>query len=365
MELTVRQSDLSSMLARAAGIASAKSPLAVLKAVLLEANADGLTARATDTYQGVEERVAATVKVPGVIAVDAVRIAAVVKSLPAGDVTLKLVKDQLEVRAGKAKLKVPTMRAEDFPAIPQAADSTLVATVDARELVRGLQQGAYAMSANDNMPQLGSAKLEFDKDEMRVISSDARRITVSVIKVDCQTSEMLIPAKGVAELRKLADSHKGGSVELRLNGGTAFFVANGVALSSKLTDLKYVPWRKLFPETTAGKVTLHRDTLAGVVRRVALVAADTEGGTVNLTFSTGMLRVSGASTDAGEGEDFVECDSTLNLSLAVSPSIFAQAVETVPDDEVRLELTTELGPIVVLGAVSDEVRAICMPRRAG
>lgn len=365
-DITISRSLLEPLLTRAAVIAKEKSPLVALRCVLLDAQRNSLQALSTDTFLGIEELVAAEVRGEGRIAVDAQRFASFVKELKHDEISLKYDGTSLHVKCDKGRFKMPVLRHEDFPGLPSADDAPEFAKLDARDLARGLAQGTYAMRDMASLPQLNATLLETSSadgvGEMRLVSTDSQRLTVSSVPATCGTSKMLLPAKAVSELKKLADANKGGGFDVRCDGGTAFFSAGGVTLSAKLLDMPYPPYRKLFPASPEATTTLHRDTLTDAIRRVALLSEETDGGSVNLTFAEGSLRIHGASADAGEGEDFVECDANFDMTLRINPKALCDALNHLPDDEVRLELSGPKGPVIVNGATSTEVRGLVMTR---
>jgi DNA polymerase-3 subunit beta len=365
-ELVISRSELARILSGAASIASKKSPIHVLKAALLEATDGNLNVRATDHYLGIEENAPCRVKTTGRVAVDAAKLFELCRSLPEGDVSLKESANQLELKAGKAKLKLPTIAAnggsaDDFPTLPKAADAKPVITVESGELIRAIKQGGYAMMVEDNRPSLGGTLFESSGGDLTLVSTDGKRLATSTIVGTASKVHLLVPMKGVTEARKMAEANKGKTVEIRATESTVFFCANGTSLSVKLIDQPFPPWRKVVPTSHKQRVTVDRDTLSSVIKRISLVADNHDGGCVCLGLSEGILRVSGAGQ--GEGEEDIECDATKDVRIHVNPTLFSQAVDAVPDDSVVLELGGDLDPILVKGADSSEAFGVVMPRR--
>lgn len=363
MDLTIHRSELARILAGPARIAKKQANMPLLEAVLLEAADDRLTTRAADLILGVEESAECVTRKPGRVAVAASKFAALVKQLP-GEVSLKLVKDQLQIKSGTGSWKLPTIAADDFPVLPRADDAKLVATSDASELSRAIRQGSYAAIDDKNRPYLEAILFEHADDGLILVSSDGKRVATARLVCPAELDAyLLVPKPGVAEARNLADANKGKQVTIRSTATHAFFSANGTSLSVKLLDTKYLPWRKVFPSAYKQRVTLNSDMLSDAIGRVELVAASHDGGCVCLGFADSVLRVSGAGQ--GEGEEDIECDATAEQRIYVNPSLFVQAVDVVPDDEVVLEFSGELDPIVIKGKESTEVLSLVMPRRGG
>lgn len=366
MEFVCNRDTLGKLLARAASVAAVKSPNQALQCVIIDAGAEGVTVRATDCFLGVEARIKATVQHAGVCAVEARRAADIVKQLPAGDVTVKLTKTGVELRAGKnARFKLPEFPPEQFPELPNSAEATSIASIEARELLRGLSQGSYAMlSHDDTRPQMQATLIESHEGTLRFVSLDGNRLAMATVDVEAQKASLLLGFKAVGEVRKLAELDKDSMVEILQSGPDAFFKAGDVTLMVKTVDVPFPPYRKLLEATTTFQqsVTIRRDSALDVIRRVGLVAsADKTAGSVVLTFSEGRLTVS-AGAAGSDGEDVIDCDANFDLKLKLSPSYMADALSASADDELRLELHGERGPVVMRSVSSSDFAALIQSR---
>lgn len=369
MDLLIAKPDLSRVLSRAASIAATKSPSAALKCVLLDAVDGRLTVRATNLLLGIEASCAAGVKTPGTVAVDARRASEIAKNMPAGEVRMRLVKDQLEVSSvgGKAKFRLATVAPDLFPALPDSRDERTVSvtSIAAVDLARLIAQGSYAMANDETRPEQSATYFDVEPTGVRVFSTDRLRMATAFAACPCTATKMLIPGRGVQELKKLADGAKDSCISIHTLGSNAFFSVGDLTLVVKLNDDVYPPMRKL-GETGLASVThwvqLPRTQLIESIKRVALVPIEA-GGKFSLvfTFSEGQLRISGAE-GANEGEDFVPCDSTVDLEMELPHAFMEAACSVTSDDDVRIGISTARAPLMVTGATSiDECSGLVMP----
>lgn len=365
MDVVVTKSELVQLARSAAGVTESKSPMALLLLVLLDAADGKLSARATNLYLGLDAHIHAKVKAPGQAAVDARKLAELVKALPDGEVAMRLKGDVLELKSGKStKFRIATCDASDYPQLPRLADASPVFTVGARELSRAISQGSHAMGVDASRENLSATLLSFVGDVVRVVSTDGARMGTSDVHVtraaDAKPVELLVPTKGVGEIRKLAADQKDGDVGVHVAGRVAFVTAGSYALSVTLVDSGYVPWERVMPKSCEHTVRLDREELSAVLKRVSLVAGASKGGGVVLSFGDGRMRLSGGASTVAESEDEIECECAFDIRIGCNPALLDAAVSALSGECVTIELSGALDPIVLAG---DGARHVVMPMR--
>src|SRR5579872_561811 len=133
MQLTVSTATLLNELQTAARVASTRSAVQALSGIQLHADEDGSAElRATDMEVGLRLALEATVESPGEVVLPARLLLDIVRSLPGGDVRLR-VRDpegDVELVSGAATFHLRTLRNDDFPHLPTGAGGATM-TLDA------------------------------------------------------------------------------------------------------------------------------------------------------------------------------------------------------------------------------------------
>jgi DNA polymerase-3 subunit beta len=183
---------------------------------------------------------------------------------------------------------------------------------------------------------------------------------------------MLIPNKGVGELRRLCDEALSDSTEetpkLKLvqSGPSVFFELAGFRFSVKLVDAQFPPYQQVIPAQSERAVRAPRLPLSEALKAVRLAASDRTGG-VKLTLSTGKIRVESESPEAGEGFDEVPVDyDGADVTIGFNASYFLDVLNAMPEDEVVLGISGELDPAVIQPgseSVERSYLAVVMPMR--
>lgn len=344
-----------------------RSPLPIMSCVLLQATDGTLTASSTDSIVSERSSTAATVKRPGQLCVDAKQFDARVKSIKAGEVTLKRTGGSLDVRCGGTRFKLPALDGVSFPALPTVDGAKPLTKIDAKALARLIAQGAYAVSLNETLPHLTCAYVEMAAKSVAVVSTDGHRLGLAEAPLDeAVACKLAIPAKGIAEIRKLCSSADG-EIELYKSGSMLLLKSGDTTLSVLTGDeAACPPYRKVIPTTHTNRVTVDRELLISAVKRVGLVGQAVEGCGIRLDFATGALSLTATAKDSdSEAQDRLECDSTFELAIGTNCRFLEHALSVLESDAVTLDFGGPLDPIVIRAVDGGASTNVVMPMRLG
>lgn len=367
-ELRMPIVDLTALLARAGGCSNTRSPLPIMSCVLLQATDDALTASSTNSIVSERSSAKATVKKPGQLCVDAKSFDAQVKSIKAGEVTLKRNGSSLDVRCGGSRFKLPCQDAESFPTLPTVDGAKPIAKIEPKALARLIAQGAYAVSTNETLQHLTPAYFELTPKSISVVSTDGHRLALAQAALtEAVECKLAVPQGGLSEMRKLCGSADG-EIELYRSGQTLLMRSGDTTVSVLLgDDAACPPYRKLIPAPREHSVVMSRELLISAVKRVGLVAASLVGCGIRLDLVEGALSISASAADsASEAQDKLECACSWELSIGTSGRYMEAALAAFDADEVAVDFGGPLDPIVVRAAdLSGDALSLCMPMRLG
>ncbi len=376
MELTISKKNFLRGLARTHGVADRKSSMPILSNILLSTDGKGkLRFAATDLYLGVSAVSEANVGKQGTVAVGARTLFDIVKNLPEGDVSFVVgTNHAVEIKCGKVRYKIPGMPGEDFPALPSPGEAKL-SELDIDTLGELIARTQYSMSTDDTRPHLAGALFEGDGKVVRMVTTDGHRLSKAEKKLTTGgmlSFAMLVPAKGIAELRRLiedarADKPKGDESAMTIGiasaAGNAFFRRDGVQLSVKLADEQFPPYAKVIPQQQDRRVVMSRTSFVEALRRISLVASDKSGG-VRLSIEAGKLRITSENPDVGEGSEELDVDfAGKPLVIGFNAKYVLDVLGSLTENEVALELSGELDPGVIKPANDASFVGVIMPMR--
>ena len=381
MHVVVSKKDLLRVLSRCQAVADKKSTMPVLGNVLLETNGnDTLRLAATDLYLAVSGTVSAQVEQTGSIAIGAKDLFERVKLMPEGQIAIAATEGSTTtVRAVGAarRYTLHGIPGEEFPALPRPDDGAQVLNLDVVTLAGLIGSTMFSISTDETRMHLNSALFEWDADHVRMVTTDGHRLSKSEVVLSDKeaTATMLIPLKGVAELKRLCDEARNESSEdqgearqltMVQSGPNAFFDLAGFQFSVKLVDGQFPPYEQVIPETSERAVRAPRLAMADALRAVSVAANDRTGG-VKVTLSPGKMRFESESPESGEGFDEVPVEyDGAEVTIGFNARYFLDVLTAMDADEILLGLSGELDP-AVLKPVSERAEAsylsVIMPMR--
>ena len=373
MELSIGTAELLRGLARTHAVADRKSSMPILSNVLLSADTEGvLRFAATDLYLAVSASAPANVKKPGSIALAARTLFDIVKNLPEGEVKLAVDKNHAaQLKCGKIQFRIPGMPGEDFPPLPSPGE-TEFANLEASLLGELIGLTKHAMSSDDTRPHLAGTLFESESERVRMVTTDGHRLSKAEGQAQGGSFSMLVPAKGIGELKRLIEdvradktrpADEAPAVQIATAGGNAFFKGADILLSVKLADESFPPYSKVIPSSHSREVVVSRESLISSLKRISLVASDKSGG-IRLKLEPGKLQIISENPDVGEGSEELDVDfSGDELAIGFNARYLLDALSSLPEDEVALELGGELDPGVIKPVGNTDYVGVIMPMR--
>ncbi|HEY3236965.1 MAG TPA: DNA polymerase III subunit beta, partial [Polyangiaceae bacterium] len=363
-------------------VADKKSTMPMLGNVLLEANApDQLRLLATDLQLSVAGKIAAKVESGGSVAVGAREMLERIRMMPEGQVSVSTDGGSTTTVRSVGSARRYTLHGlpgDEFPALPQPEPQAVPLELEVDALLRLISGTYFSISTDETRPHLSSALFEWEGQSVRMVTTDGHRLSKMEIALSGKPANatLLIPLKGVLELKRLCEEFKGERrasgenaapvLNLSQSGPNAFFLIDDFQFSVKLVDAQFPPYGQVIPETTEWAVRAPRLPLTDALKAVSIAANERTGG-VKLTLSAGKMRFESESPDAGEGFDEVGVEyNGAEVTVGFNARYFLDVLTAIEDDEIILGLSGELDPATVkpaTDAVNSRYLAVIMPMR--
>jgi len=374
MEFIVSKREFVRGLARVQNVADKKGTMPILTNVLLSAEGTALRLAATDLLLAVASTVGADVRKPGSVALPARSLFEMVKALPDGDVTVLVgPNNSAKITGGRRRFEIVGMAGKDFPSLPSPGSSEMRdLPVDALIELIGLT--SFSMSTDDTRPHLAGALLENEDTALRMVTTDGHRLSKAEKTLTSSASSklsLLIPAKGVHELKRLLDEaaaerradEPSPAVAIGQSGSNVFFRREGTLMAIKLVEAEFPAYQQVIPSGGDRHAQMPRVTLLEALRAVSLVSSDRTSG-VRMQFAPGKLTISSENPDVGAGSD--ELDAKLDgepLTVGFNARYLIDVLSALGDDDVMIDMAGELDPGVIRPAGHRGFLGVIMPMR--
>ncbi|MBQ7345507.1 MAG: DNA polymerase III subunit beta [Oscillospiraceae bacterium] len=328
-----------------------KSTMSVLEGVLCQAK-DGLELTGYNMETGITYQIDADVTEPGECILPAKLFGDIIRRLPEGPVTVVVDESyKTSIRAGFASFTISAENAEDYPELPDVGTGRKV-TIPQQKLKEMIGGTIFAVSENQGRPIHTGVKFEVEEDRISAIAVDGFRLarrTYHTPQTNMWKLAFVVPAAGLKEVEKiLTDSED--DVSFILGPKHILFQIGSATLICRLLEGDFLDWRRVVPTDCPVKLCAHVSDLASSIERVGLIVSEKYKSPVRCVFSDQVLLLKtnttiGAAEDrcaiAGDGKD---------LEIGFNVRYLADALKVIPSEEVVLELTNGLSPIVLTPA---------------
>ena len=351
MRFTCEKSMLVTGLNIASRTVAQKSSLSVIEGILCQAGTNlcltGYNMETAITYE-----IEADIADPGVCILPAKLFGDIIRRLPEGPVTV-VVDDnyKVSIRAGYASFTISAENADDYPELPDVSASRCVSIpqLALKELISGT---IFAVAENQGRPVHTGVKFEVEGDTISAIAVDGFRLarrTYHMAEPMERKLAFVVPAAALKEVEKiLTDSDE--NVTFSLSPKHILYQIGSATLICRLLDGEFLDWRRVVPTNCPVKLCTHVSDLAASIERVGLIVSEKYKSPVRCVFSNQVLLLK-TNTTIGAAEDRCAiAGDGKELEIGFNVRYLADALRAIPSEEVILELTNGLSPIVLTPA---------------
>ena len=332
-----------------------KSSLSVIEGILCQAG-NGLNLTGYNMETAITYCVEADVTDPGSCILPARLFGDIIRRLPEGPVTVVVDENfKVSIRSGYASFTISAESAEDYPELPDVNSGKAIKIPQSalKELIGGT---IFAVSENQGRPIHTGVKFEVREESVSAVAVDGFRLarrTYHTAEPTGRDLNFVVPAAGLKEVEKiLSDTDE--NAAFTLGPKHILYQIGAATLVCRLLEGEFLDWRKVVPTNCPIKLVAHVSDLASSVERVGLIVSEKYKSPVRCVFSNQVLNMR-TNTTIGAAEDRCAiAGDGKELEIGFNVRYLADALKVVPSEEVTLELTNGLSPIV-LTPVDDKV----------
>lgn len=291
----------------------------------------------------------------------------IVRKLPSGaELDLTWGEKEANIACGKAKYRLNTLPAEDYPSIPEP-EWQATFSIEAKQLHQLFEKVAFAIARDEVRWFLNGAFLHIvdEGGESRLVSvaTDGHRLSKVTVPAPDKSGSMpgvIVPQKTVGEFIRLLDG-RDGEVEVSVCDAKFAVKAGPTRLLSKLIEGTFPDYAHLIPKEGLRTAIIDADALASAADRVSTVVGERSKG-VKLSFEGSMLRLEVRNPDAGDAEEEVQTEFEGEpLEIGFNARYLAEALRAIAADTIRVLLGNPNDQAVMTSTASSDHLVLIMP----
>jgi DNA polymerase-3 subunit beta len=310
MKFSIERAALLKAVGQAQSVVERRNTIPILANVLIEAEGNTVSFRATDLDIEVVDRAPAMVERAGATTVSAVMLHEIVRKLPDGAM-ITLVDDgasgRLGVEAGRSHFSLATLPKEDFP-VMASSEYAANFSAEAPMLRRLFDKSKFAISTEETRYYLNGVYMHVSESEgarvLRCVATDGHRLARIDADLPPGAEDMpgvIVPRKTVGELRKLLDDDEA-QIAVSVSETKVRFATPEITLTSKVIDGTFPDYTRVIPAGNTKQMEVDAQEFAHAVDRVATVSSE-RSRAVKLQLDQDKLVLSVNAPDSGAAEE--------------------------------------------------------------
>ncbi len=371
MKIEFQKNDVLKALHRVSTVAEKKTTRPILGNVLLDANKNQLTVAATDLEIGIHSSTPVEVLTEGKICTPVYHLTEIIKQLPDSKVTLQKEENEwMVLKSGKAQFRIAGVPAEEFPQMSSEKEFSF-SKVRVSMLLDGIEKTHFAMSTDEMRHNLNGVLIEIKNENGKsfcMVATDGHRLAMFNMPltkeedVELQKS-VILPRKGVMELRRLLAENSEDVVDIALTPSNAAFRLSGTLIYMKLVVGDFPDYTAVIPKTNKKKLMVNRQLLSESLKRVSLLS-DGKSKAVKFSVKPSGLHLGANSPELGEAQEDLpgEFDGG-ELEIGFNAKYFLEALAALKGDQVAIELDTDQSPGLIRTSNESGCFSVIMPMR--
>jgi len=372
MKLSCLQENLNRGLGVVGRAVATRTTLPITNNVLLATERSRLKLAATNLEMAISCWIGAKVEEEGAITIPARLLAEFISSLPSEkvDISLSPQTKTLGLRCARFEARISGIDAKDFPPIPKVEEG-ITTKVEVEALRQGITQVVFAAATEESRPVLTGVDAKFDGDLLTLAAADGFRLAVyklPVIDPVSQTTEVIIPARTLAELNRLvAEQEEAVEITVNQSKGQALFRLKNVELVSQLIQGTFPNYAQLIPQSYNTRAVVSVSDFLRATKTASIFARDGSG-IVRLIITpggeltAGKMIVSARSEEIGD--DVGEIDTMVEgeeAKIAFNGKYLTEVLSVLHEAQVALETTSPSSPGVLRPVGVDNYIHVVMP----
>jgi DNA polymerase-3 subunit beta len=370
MEFNIGRNKFLDGIQKTLGIVEKKTTMPILNNVLIRASQEGIKVFATDREISLVAGYEAQVVHEGDVTVSAKKLHEMIREIQ-GDTIHFQRNDQyiVTLTAQKAVYKIPGISADEFPIFVVSEDVKFF-RMRGQMMKEMILKTAFSMSNDEVRKNLNGVFFDSDTERqgvLKAVATDGHRLALAnVYSGDKDFLKLekgiIIPRKGVFEIRKLLES-EAGDIMIGVQQGMCVIKTDHTMLKVSLIDAEYPDYRRVLPAEKGIVVQFEKEAVLHALRRMSVISSERYSGVI-VRLQNGKMILNSTNPDVGEANDEIDVIyQGSELEIGYNVNYLIDAIEVIEEKNVIFEMGAGVKPGVIRPVDNSNHFCIIMPLR--
>lgn len=344
---------------------STKNTLPVLAGILIIAENNLLTMRATDLDIAVECSVPADVAEEGVMVVaDGRRFIEIVRQLPNETINISIMNEMdINIKYSGAELTVRGFDHEQFPILP-GMEGDIKGVMAGEAFAKMVRQVAVAAATEESRPVLTGIMMNIGDNDLVMVSTDSHRLALVRGNWNGEAAEsIIVPAKTMLEVSKIAQQEE--NVSFTVTKNNVCFSMGNTKFISRIINGQFPDYNPIIPKEDAFKykIFVNKKTLLEGLNRANLLSRDNNN-IIKLNLEDDGIMLHANSPEVGNIDEKIPATVVGDeLLVGYNVKYILDALKVIDSETVTIKLTGALTPGIIVPEDEENYTYLLLPVR--
>jgi len=278
--------------------------------VYVQTTPEGCIIKATDNEIGLQITTdQILVESEGSFTANGKKLLDIVRILKDGDITLEVLQDNLLVKQGHSKFKLPTFDPSAFPVFPSVEDKAAI-TLDSFSLIRNLKKISPAIDTNNPKYELNGALINIKEQGTDLVGTDTRRLAVASIEgTQSEPLQLIVPKKAIMEIQKLFLDE----ITINYDETNLIITNDNYFFFTRLINGRFPDYERIIPQQLKHTVTLPKKAMLDAIKMITTISHD-----IKMTLMNDHIVFHSLSADNVEAKTEIELQTGLSEKMEIA-----------------------------------------------
>ena len=360
--------DLRESLNKILSVVDKKNTRLILNFIQIQAIENRIEMTATDLEVSAKITTECNVEKPGTFCVNAKNIYEIVKELPEKELKIELENssNSLKLICDNINFTLLIYTSEEFPHLQFSTNGNEF-KLNTNQIIEIINKTSHAISNDETRLFLNGIYLQEVDGKLRSVATDGYRLSLveselTNHKIDALINGIIIPKKGVSELKKIAENYPDQDISISVDESFIYLNAKEkYLLAIRLIAKEYLKYQAVIPKKTSFFADVDRASFMNAVRRIKIMANERSNG-VKLILKENEMIVAASHPSLGEAQEKFNINySGKEFEIGFNAKFLIDTLTIYNDEDVRLEFNNELSPVAIKSSKNPNYLCIVMP----
>lgn len=345
---------------------SSKTTMPILEGVLIEAYENKVKFTTNDLEIGCEHVITCDVSEDGKTVVDIKMLNEIVRKLEANQVTLEADNSLFTIKSINGVFKLTVMNPDEYPKLPIFNIENSI-TLEQKVFKDMIRKTLFAVSSDENRPVYTGALVKVEDSVLTIVAIDGFRLALKKYFSNSSINNFkaIIPGKVLSELLKIVTDNDEAVVKIGINRNQALFELGNSTIVSRIIEGEFLNYNNIIPSDKETRIKVKTKSLLDSFERVALFAKEStendKKSPVKMTVDLDGITLTCISQTGDAREDIVAVVEGKELEIGFNPRFVIEALKVVEDQEIYIDFTTNISPVVIRPITGNEYMYVVLP----